>query len=255
MFLRRLVLPLLAAVASSLFLVLPADAVPAYPPNVNGGLIVPPDIDLGEIHVLVGVGFRPGITVTVTVDRTDRNGDPNVRGFAARSDTPLAMLPGGLPSGVLTKIPAKAAPYHLTTSALACQRAASCSVQVDAQGRASFPVHFHVSHTHTITVTGVHPDGTPRVLQEVIVPETDCDEGDDHPAELGDTNLVPECDEAGGVGGSGSNGNASGVGGTGSLPNTGSNLGLPVTLGAILVAGGAGLVAVVRRRRRGAAPA
>jgi LPXTG-motif cell wall-anchored protein len=58
----------------------------------------------------------------------------------------------------------------------------------------------------------------------------------------------------GGGGGTGGTGNGSGSGsgsgsGVGGLPNTGASVGLPLTVGAILVLLGAGLVTVFRRRR------
>jgi LPXTG-motif cell wall-anchored protein len=245
MTMRRLLTALGALLAATIAFAPGAHAAPAYPPVVNGGLVIPADIDVGEIHVIIGVGFRPGIQVTVTVSREDRNGDPNTRGFAGAAS---ANVLG--PFAATRKAAADSVPQgwkgHLT---MACARAASCSVNADASGQVSFPIHFFNSHTHVLTVTGVHPDGSPRVLQEVIVPETDCDERDGEETEVADSGLVPDCDQAGGVGGSGSNNGGGSA--SGQLPNTGASVGLPITAGAVLVLLGAGLVTVFRRRRRG----
>jgi LPXTG-motif cell wall-anchored protein len=255
MILRRLLAPLAVLLAGGVALAPSAQAAPAYPPTVNGGLRIGTgaDIDVGEIHLVVGVGFRANSRVSVTIDRQDLNGDPNVRGFAGAA--PLAAAP-------LAAAPLAAAPIapengplmeaHRAAAHFACVTASSCTENADGTGLVDFHVHFFNSHTHTITVSGVHPDGTPRILQATVVPETDCDESDGHPTEIADSTVVPDCDEASGVGG---DPDGSGVGGDGALPNTGSSVGLPAALGAILVLGGAGLVTAVRRRRRGTAAA
>lgn len=248
MTLRRLLAALFTLLAGSIALAPAANAAPAYPPAIDGGLIVPADITVGEIHVLVGTGFQPGSQVTVTVSREDRNGDPDVRGFSAGGGAPVVVA-----GPVTGRVTTATAPQGWTAPLpMACAQAASCVVTVDAAGRAAFPVHFYNSDTYVITVTGVSPDGAPRVLRETIVPETGCDESDGGDTEVADTSLVPDCDA---VGGSGSDGSASGVGGSGSLPDTGASIGVPLTAGAILVLVGAGLVTVVRRRRTGDATA
>lgn len=237
---RRLVTALAALLAVGVAVAPAARATaPVYPPPaLSVGIDIPLDIDIGEIHVLIGHGFAASISVRITVGRQDRNGDPNVRGFA----------------GILPHTPARLGPLPVETKkeyakfghlVMACARSASCTAQTDANGDVSFPIHFFNSHTHVITVTGNDPDGSPLVLQEVIVPETDCDESDGGDTEIADTNIVPDCTQGRGVGGTGSNGGSA----SGSLPNTGSNIGLPLTAGAILVLAGAGLVTVFRRRR------
>jgi LPXTG-motif cell wall-anchored protein len=114
------------------------------------------------------------------------------------------------------------------------QRRAAAAAVVDADGSGAFSTSVTLTEIGltTITATGENPSGGTRTLIATV-----------------------EVVAAGGVGGDGDGDGdgdgASGVGGDGALPDTGASVLLPVTLGAILVLGGAGLVTVVRRRKRG----
>ena len=103
-------------------------------------------------------------------------------------------------------------------AAVACSTGVTCATTANSAGRFSVPFTLTQAGTTVITASG---GGVVR-SQTVQV-------------------------GAGGVGGGGGSGGD--TGGKGSLPNTGASLGLPITLGAILLLGGLGLFAVVRRRK------
>ena len=114
-------------------------------------------------------------------------------------------------------------------------RLAAAIVRAGPGGSFSTTVSFGSPGRYTITASGTSAAGTPASASASV-------------------QVLPA--EAGGIGGAGtgsdtgSGSGASGVGGEGSLPDTGASIGLPVTLGAILLLGGAGLITVVRRRKR-----
>jgi LPXTG-motif cell wall-anchored protein len=105
-------------------------------------------------------------------------------------------------------------------AAVACSTGVTCSATANSGGHFSVPFTLTQAGTTVITASG---GGVVRSQTIQVGPS--------------------------GVGGGGGNGGD--TGGKGSLPNTGASLQLPLTLGGILVLGGAGLIAVVRRRKRG----
>lgn len=106
-------------------------------------------------------------------------------------------------------------------AAVACSTGVTCSTTANSAGRFSVPFTLTQAGTTVITASGG------GVVQSQTV-------------------------QVGSTSGGGNNGGSGGdTGGKGSLPNTGASLGLPITLGAILLLGGVGLFAVVRRRKGG----
>lgn len=194
----------------------PAD----YPPDANVSLTLSASvITVGSSVTASGSGFAANSTVSVT-------SGPTGQGFAG--DRPTAGLGSFAPAG------AAAAPA-------AVQRLAAVGVATDASGSFSTTLSFDRVGTFVVTATGPTPSG-----------------------DTGSASATLEVIAGGRVGGDGSgSGSGSGLGsgsGSGSdngsgngasgLPNTGASIGLPITLGAILVLGGAGLLTAVRRRKR-----
>jgi len=114
--------------------------------------------------------------------------------------------------------------------------AAAAVVNTDGSGAFSTSVTLSTLGLATITASGLNPSGGTRTLIATV-------------------QVVVAGGAGGGGDGDGSGDGGSGVGGSGSLPDTGASILLPVTIGAILLLGGAGLVAVARRRKHGDAAA
>lgn len=190
----------------------PAD----YPPDANVSLTLSATvITVGSSVTASGSGFAANSTVSVT-------SGPTGQGFAG--DRPTAGLGSFAPAG------AAAAPA-------AVQRLAAVGVATDASGSFSTTLSFDQIGTFVVTATGPTPSGgTDSASATLEVIAADSGVGGDG---------------SGSGSGSGSdNGSGNGASGVGGLPNTGASIGLPVTLGAILVLGGAGLLTAVRRRKR-----
>jgi len=193
-----------------------ASAAPAdYPTDETGGLTVSATVVTVGSSITASGGGYADNT-PVNVSTTQTS-----QGFAGSSP-----LSGGL--GSLRRL-----------------AAAAVVVTTDASGSFSTSVTLNEVGTVLITATGLNPSGGTRTLSATV-----------------------QVVAAGGAGGGGAGGagsgtggstggddGASGVGGDGGLADTGASLRLPVTLGVILVLGGAGLITAVRRRKRGDATA
>jgi len=196
-----------------------ANAVPPYPVDETGGLTVSATVvTVGSPITVSGEGYAANAAVTVTTSTAPQ-------GFAP--------LTGGLGS------------FRPATAGVQrqVQRQAAAAAVVNADGSGAFSTSVTLTQLGlaTITAAGENPSGGTRTLiatVQVVAVGGGVGGGG-----------------AGGGAGNGVGGGASGVGGDGSLPNTGASILLPVTLGAILLLGGAGLVAVVRRRKGGGATA
>jgi LPXTG-motif cell wall-anchored protein len=201
-------------------------AAPAYPPGGTVTIRLSSSvITVGTSVTVTGSGFAANISVSVTVDQSGQ-------GFAGRQADGMAM--GSFrPAGA-----APAVQRFAATTALA-------AVTTDGSGAFSTSLTFSQVGVFVVTASGQAADGTTASASGTITVLAAGGAG-------GSGNGGGAGSGSGGGSGSGSGGgSASGVGG---LPNTGASVGLPLTVGAILVLLGAGLVTVFRRRR-GNAPA
>jgi LPXTG-motif cell wall-anchored protein len=184
-------------------------AAPAYPP---GGTVT---IRLSSSIITVGTTISvsgSGFSVNTVVRLTTVLARQGFAGGQASSETLGSFRPAGSAASV---------------QRLAASTAAT-SVTTDGSGSFTTSLTFNQVGVFAVTATGVAADGNVASASGTIT-------------------VLPLAQ--GGVGGSGTGsggGNASGVGG---LPNTGASIGLPITVGTILVLLGAALVTVFRRRR------
>ena len=192
-----------------------ASAVPPYPVDETGGLTVSATV------------VTIGSPITVSGEGYAANAAVTVTTSTAPQG--FAPLTGGLGSF---------RPAIAGVQRQAAAAAAAAVVNADGSGAFSTSVTLGELGLATITASGRNPSGGTRTLIATI-----------------QVVAVGGVGGGGGGAGGGVGGGASGVGGDGSLPNTGASVLLPVTLGAILLLGGAGLVTVVRRRKRGDATA
>lgn len=178
----------------------------------------PPD---GDVTISVSATV---VTVGSTVTVTGSGWAPNSSVDVSSALTSQGFAP---PTGDLGSF----------RSANAVERLAAAAVGVgtSAAGTFSTPLTLNQVGTVVITASGTSAAGAAASASATVQVVPAADGGDD-----------------GSGSGSGSGGDAGGVGG---LPDTGASLGLPITLGAILVLGGAGLLTVVRRRKGGNATA
>lgn len=199
-------------------LLLAAAAAPVASASAAPGY--PPD---GDVTISVSATVvTVGSTVTVTGSGWAPNSSVDVS--SALTSQGFAPLTGDLGS---------------FRSANAVERLAAAAVGVgtSAAGTFSTPLTLNQVGTVVITASGTSAAGAAASASATVQVVPAADGGDDG---------------SGSGSGSGSGGDAGGVGG---LPDTGASLGLPITLGAILVLGGAGLLTVVRRRKGGNATA
>lgn len=199
------------ALTGALFGLLLAAAAPVAAANAAPG-DYPPDDDASLSVSATAVGV--GATITVTGS-----------GFPPG---PVTITSAVVAQGFAGTVPASEGLGSFGSSgavqrlaAVTCSTGVTCATTANAAG--VFTVQFTLTRAGTTVITA---SGGGVVLSQTI-----------------------QVGSGGGVGGGGgSGGDAGGVGG---LPDTGASLGLPITLGAILVLGGAGLIAVVRRRKGG----
>jgi LPXTG-motif cell wall-anchored protein len=110
--------------------------------------------------------------------------------------------------------------------------AAATSVTTDGSGSFTTRMTFNQVGVFVVTASGLAADGSAGSASGTI------------------TVLAADQGGAGGPGTGGGNGSGGGsASGVGGLPNTGASIGLPITVGSILVLLGAALVTVFRRRR------
>ena len=204
-------------------------AAPAYPPGNTVTLTLSSSIiQVGTTISASGSGFAANTTVALTTAAANQ-------GFAGRPAGDAAPLSRFAPTGAAPEVQRLAAPAAVT-------------VTTNGAGNFTTPLTFNEVGVFVVTATGLAADGTPGSASGTV------------------TVLAAGGAGGGGSGGDGSgagngngggngNGNGGGASGVGGLPNTGSSVGLPLTLGAILVLVGAGLVTVFRRRRSGDATA
>jgi LPXTG-motif cell wall-anchored protein len=174
-----------------------------------------------------------GLTVSATVVTVGSTITVSGGGYAA--NTPVTVTTSTAPQG-FAPLTGGLGSFRSATAGVQRLAAAAAVVNADGSGAFSASVTLTELGLATITASGLNPSGGTRTL-------------------IGTVQVVAA--GGGGVGGDGDGDGdgASGVGGNGSLPDTGASVLLPVTLGAILLLGGAGLVAVVRRRKHGDATA
>jgi LPXTG-motif cell wall-anchored protein len=188
-------------------------AAPAYPPNGGASVAVSSSVIIvGNTVVLTGSGFAPNTAITITISQTGQ-------GFASRAaaEMPMGSLrPVGAAGPAVQRLAATAALLAVTT---------------DGAGSFSTVITFSRVGVYAVTATGLASDDTTR-------------------SATGTVTVLPRGSGVGGTGPGTGTGSGPGTGtGVGGLPNTGASVRLPITLGAILVLAGAGLLTVVRRRK------
>ena len=195
-----------------------ASAAPPYPPETGGLTVSATVVTVGSTITVSGDGFAPNSPVNVSTAMANQ-------GFAGSSPFGESGLGG----------------FRSSNEAVQRLAAAAAVVLADAGGSFSAQVTLNEVGTVVITATGLSPSGATRTLSATV-------------EVVGAGGAGAGADD--GTGGTGTgDGGASGVGGDGGLADTGASLRVPVTLGAILVLGGAGLITAVRRRKRGDATA
>jgi LPXTG-motif cell wall-anchored protein len=192
-------------------------AAPAYPPNGGASVAVSSSVIIvGNTVVLTGSGFAPNTAITITISQTGQ-------GFASRAASRAAAE---MPMGSLRPVGA-AGPAVQRLAATA----ALLAVTTDGAGSFSTVITFSRVGVYAVTATGLASDDTTR-------------------SATGTVTVLPRGSGVGGTGPGTGTGSGPGTGtGVGGLPNTGASVRLPITLGAILVLAGAGLLTVVRRRK------
>jgi LPXTG-motif cell wall-anchored protein len=205
-----------------------ASAAPGdYPGGNNASLAVSATVaGVGSTITVTGSGFPPGpVTITSTVV---------AQGFG-RGAPAFERLGALRPAGAAQR---PAAAVQRLAAVAGCSTGVTCEATANAAG--VFSVAFTLTQAGTTVITA---SGGGVVLSQTVQVGAGSGAGGG----------------SGGGSGSGSgagSGTGSGSGaGSGGLPNTGASIGLPVTLGAILVLAGAGLLTVVRRRKSKDVPA
>lgn len=215
---RRVLTGAVLGLAGSALLALPAAAAAApaspYPPNPTpgGGLgTSTTNVASGGSVIISGNGFAAGATITINVTV--------VNGFK-RVELDSAPAPMG---SLLTADTTRAA-------GSAVQGFAAQTVTADANGAFTASVTLTQPGTNVITASGLDPNGNLRTLTTTVFVTGG---GGDNTGT--------------GTGSGSGGGSANGVGG---LPNTGSDLKMPLVLGGALVLLGGGALLAGRRRKQ-----
>ena len=220
---RRVLTGAVLGLAGSALLALPAvAAAPAspYPPAATPGNLgtSTTNVATGGSVIISGNGFAAGATITINVTV--------INGF-----TRLELGSGPAPMGsLLTAGTTRAA-------GSAVQGFAAQTVTANASGAFSASVKLTQAGTNVITASGLDPNGNLRTLTTTVFVGGGGGVGGDN------TGTGTGTGSGSGSGG----GSASGVGG---LPNTGSDLTVPLVLGGALVLLGGGALLAGRRRKQ-----
>jgi LPXTG-motif cell wall-anchored protein len=207
-------LGLIAVVAGPASWATAAAPAPAYPPTTTtvGISLSNSVVQVGASVTVSGSGFQAGTPVSVTSAAAGQ-------GFSSR-------------------------PLGFRAAAPSVDRLAAAAVAAGPDGSFSTTLTFDQPGNFTITASGISAGGASASASASVVVVA-AGGGVGGPGTGGGSGTGSGTGAGAGTG-SGS-GSASGVGG---LPNTGASIGLPVTIGAILVLAGAALVTAFRRRKR-----
>jgi LPXTG-motif cell wall-anchored protein len=170
------------------------------------------NVGVGGVVVISGNSFAAGATININI--TVVNGFGRIQRDSAPA--PMGTL---LAAGT-------------TRSASSVQGFAAQTAVADANGAFTASVRLTQAGTNVITASGLDPNGNLRTLSATVFVR------------------------AGGNGGNGGNngnngsGSGNGKGGVGTLPNTGSDLKVPIILGGALVLLGSGAVVAGRKRKQ-----
>lgn len=213
---RRAVSAAVLGLAAGALLALPAAAAAPgpYPPNASPGALGTSSstVEVGGSVTVTGGGFAPNSTVTITITVAPA-------GFARVGPAGFARVVSAGSAEAATIGPLLAG-GTLRAVPVPVQGFAAQSATTNAGGSFTASVTFTRVGANTITATGVDPSGRTRTLSAVV--------------------YVTAASSGPGNGGSP---------GGGSLPNTGSDLRLPLLLGGVLVLLGGGAVVVGRRAK------